>query len=139
MKTTWCLLLAAALSVVMPRVAGASGACTAARFHHWQDKGCNQNFAGAGGVPQAKCPDCSGMPRWWVSEPYINLCMADVPLSYTMSSGKEMTFQFNYHQRARLPKSDESPISTNNILGPARCIHMGRIAERMLFGGTIGI
>src|ERR1017187_8492942 len=116
MKTTWCLLLAAALSVVMPRVAGASGACTAARFHHWQDKGCNQNFAGAGGVPQAKCPDCSGMPRWWVSEPYINLCMADVPLSYTMSSGKEMTFQFNYHQRARLPKSDESPISTNNIL-----------------------
>lgn len=76
--------------------------------------GCNQNFAGAGGVPKAQCPDCPGMPRWWVSEPYISLCMADTPLSYMMSSGKEMDFELLYHQRARLPESDESPITSQD-------------------------
>jgi len=51
------------------------------------------------------CPSCSssGMPRWWVSEPYMNLWMADEPLSYTMSSGQQMVFRFTYHNRAALP------------------------------------
>ncbi|MEI6193619.1 MAG: hypothetical protein WCS42_04740, partial [Verrucomicrobiota bacterium] len=86
-----------------------AGACIAARFHDWNDMGCNQNNAGAGGVPQASCPDCGGMPRWWVSEPYIKLCLKDTPLSYTMSSGQEMAFTFYYHQRSKLPESDEIP------------------------------
>jgi RHS repeat-associated protein len=89
--------------------AWATGACTAARFHDWNDMGCNQNDAGAGGVPKAKCPDCGGMPVWWVHEPYINLCMADTPLSYTMSSGQEMAFKFYYRQRFKLPEPDEVP------------------------------
>src|ERR1039458_9247861 len=114
MKTKWCLITAAVLSLLMPRHVEATGACTAARFHDWQDMGCNQNFAGAGGVPKAQCPDCPGMPRWWVSEPYISLCMADTPLSYMMSSGKEMDFELLYHQRARLPESDESPITSQD-------------------------
>ena len=111
MKTKFCLLAVAVLSIMMPREVGATGACTAARFHDWQDMGCNQNFAGAGGVPKATCPDCPGMPRWWVSEPYASLCMADTPLSYTMSSGQEMAFQFFYHQRSGLPEADETPIT----------------------------
>ena len=64
-------------------------------------------------MPKAKCPGCppccNGMPRWWVSEPYINLCMADTPLSYTMASGQQMSFDFHYRQRAELPKADEVP------------------------------
>ncbi len=69
--------------------------------------GCNQNAAGAGTPPKGGCPPCNGMPRWWVSEPYINLCLKDTPLSYTMSSGQEMAFSFYYRQRTKLPDSDE--------------------------------
>jgi len=91
--------------------AWASGACLAPRLHDWQDMGCNQNNAGDGGAPKAKCPNCppccNGMPRWWVSEPYINLCMADTPLSYKLSSGKQMDFTFYYRQRTKLPEVDE--------------------------------
>ena len=49
------------------------------------------------------------MPRWWVSEPYENLRIADTPLSYTLSSGQEMAFTFYYRQRYQLPASDEVP------------------------------
>ncbi len=47
------------------------------------------------------------MPRWWVSEPYINLCLKDTPLSYALSSGQEMEFNFYYRQRTKLPDTDE--------------------------------
>ena len=80
---TWLLLAGAALLWLTPREVLASGACTAARFHDWNDMGCNQNCASAGTPPKGGCPPCNGMPRWWVSEPYINLCMADTPLSAT--------------------------------------------------------
>jgi RHS repeat-associated protein len=103
----WLVLAGAVLVWLAPHDAGASGACTAARFHDWNDMGCNQNNAGAGGAPKAQCPDCPGMPRWWVSEPYINLCMKDTPLSYSMSSGQKMEFSFYYRQRTKLPDSDE--------------------------------
>ena len=49
------------------------------------------------------------MPRWWVSEPYIDLWMSDTPLSYTMSSGKELEFTFYYKQGYTLPGSDQIP------------------------------
>lgn len=117
MKTTWCLLLASVALVLMtPRNVEATGACTAARFHDWNDAGCNKNYAGAGaaasgkigaGGNQSHCSSGCGMPRWWVSEPYINLCMEDTPLSYTLSSGQEMAFRFYYRQRTKLPNSDE--------------------------------
>ena len=57
----------------------------------------------------AKCPICPGMPQWWVPEPYVNLELADTPLSYTMSSGKEMEFTWYYDQHYQLPKIDEIP------------------------------
>ena len=77
--------------------------------------GCNQNNAGAGGVAKAQCPDCGGMPVWWISEPYVNLCMSDKPLSYTLSSGQEMAFQFYYRQRTKMPDSDEVSQPTKNV------------------------
>jgi RHS repeat-associated protein len=106
---SWLLLAVAALALLTPLHVGANGACTAARFHDWQNMGCNQNYSGAGGVPKAKCPSCPGMPQWWVSEPYISLCLSDTPLSYTLSSGQDMSFRFYYMQRAGLPASDEIP------------------------------
>lgn len=117
MKTKWTLAVAAALSLMMPHETKAGGACTAARFHDWNDMGCNQNCASAGTPAQGGCPQCDngGMPRWWVSEPYINLCMADTPLSYTMSSGKPMEFKFYYRQRTKMPDSDEVTQPTKNF------------------------
>ena len=89
-----------------------AGACTAARFHDWPDCGCNQNYSGVGGPPIPKsCSDC-GMPRWWVSEPYVSLHISDTPLSYKLSSGTDMDFQFFYRIRSQMPMSDESPITS---------------------------
>jgi len=110
-KTTWLLLAGAFFLLLAPRKAEAS-ACTCARFHDWQDCGCNQNHPGVGGPPAPKsCSDC-GMPRWWVDEPYVNLHISDTPLSYKMSSGKDMDFQLFYRIRPQVPLSDESPITT---------------------------
>jgi hypothetical protein len=104
---TWWVSVAAVLALLAAPEARAGGACTAVRVHDWWDCGCNQNFAGAGGPPKAQCPTCPGMPRWWVSEPYINLCLSDTPLSYSVSSGQEMAFRFFYRQRTTLPAPDE--------------------------------
>jgi RHS repeat-associated protein len=109
MKIKWFLLAVAALALLIPREVRAGGACTAARFHDWNDMGCNQNYAGAGSPASPKsCSDC-GMPRWWVSEPYISLWMSDTPLSYATSSGQTMDFQFYYRQHHKLPDDDEIP------------------------------
>src|SRR5437879_5890921 len=62
------------------------------RFHDQNDSGCHMSpgaagapasgAAGAGGN-QARCVPCqTGMPRWWVNEPYENLHLSDEPLSY---------------------------------------------------------
>jgi RHS repeat-associated protein len=116
----WFLLAGMVLALLTPRHVQATGACTAARFHDWQDFGCNQNYAGAGGVPQAKCPSCPGMPQWWVHEPYENLWMSDKPLSYTTSSGQEMAFQFYYRQRYKMPDADEVSSGRNDPFATAR-------------------
>jgi RHS repeat-associated protein len=60
------------------------------------------------------------MPRWSVSEPYINLHIADEPLSYQLSSGQEMAFRFMYKQRYMLPLPDEVPDYYFLPSGPAR-------------------
>ena len=110
MKTrTWLWLAAAAALVWLTPHPVIAGACIAARFHDWRDTGCNPSYAGAGSAPSPKmCSDC-GMPRWWVSEPYLNLWMSDTPLSYMASSGQELAFQFYYRQRYKLPAPDEMP------------------------------
>jgi RHS repeat-associated protein len=111
----WLVLAGAVLVWLAPHDAWASGACTAARFHNFQDTGCNQNYGGAGAPDAPKsCSDC-GMPRWWISEPYINLHLSDTPLSYTLSSGAELGFQFFYKQRAKFPLSDETCIRAQDI------------------------
>lgn len=104
--------------LLIPRDVEASGACTSARFHDWNNMGCNQNYAGAGGPPsgqtgaggnQSHCAGGCGMPRWWVSEPYENLWLSDKPLNYNTSSGQEMSFQWYYRQRYKVPDPDEVP------------------------------
>ena len=88
-----------------------AGACVSARFHYWQDMGCNQAYTGFGGPSLSQ--DCNGsdcdkgMPRWWINEPYVNLHVSDTPLSYHTSSGQEIAFEFFYKQNAPLPESDE--------------------------------
>lgn len=53
-------------------------------------------------------PTCGGMPIWWVTEPYINLWMADEPLSYKTSRGDDVKLRLSYKQRdSRPPLADE--------------------------------
>ena len=52
--------------------------------------------------PNAKrpdCPDAKGMPAWWVSEPYINVWLADEPVGYTTSRGEDFPFRLTIKQR----------------------------------------
>ncbi len=42
------------------------------------------------------------MPRWRVTEPYIDVWASDEPLSYTTSSGQRMSFGFTYKQRGQM-------------------------------------
>jgi RHS repeat-associated protein len=44
-------------------------------------------------------PSCCGMAVWRVSEPYINLWLADTPLFYHLSSGRMMSLNVFYKQR----------------------------------------
>jgi RHS repeat-associated protein len=114
MKTKIWMVLAGAILLLLPaHKAMATGACTAARFHDWQDCGCDKKHPGVGGAPTPKnCSDCDhGMPRWWVTEPYISLHISDTPLSYKTSSGKDIGFQLFYRMRCQMPLSDESPIT----------------------------
>jgi RHS repeat-associated protein len=59
-----------------------------------QDKGCKVDPTN----PKAKCPACDGMPVWWVTEPYINVFLADEPVSYT-TSRSTMDFRVTVKQR----------------------------------------
>ncbi len=84
-------------------------------IHFWEDPGCNMAPGGAGAPPtatinsggnQAVCIPCesaSGMPVWWVSEPYLNLFIADAPLSYRLSDGNTWSFRWTYKQRDIYP------------------------------------
>ena len=91
----------------------AATADVSARFNDWKDVGCRNRYGGmtdmsfnATGGNRAGCPPCGGMPRWWVSEPYMNLWVADEPLSYRTSSGQEMIVRWTYHQRYQLPDAE---------------------------------
>lgn len=72
-----------------------------------KDKCCITLFDG-----QKLCTHCPGMPVWWVSEPYVNLWMADEPISYNTSRGQPVTFQITYKQRDSRPPSSDYLIST---------------------------
>jgi len=90
-----------------------------------QDKGCRRNFAG-----QIECPPCKGTPVYWVSEPWINVFIADEPMSYLTSRGEPFTFRLTYKQRdTRLdaasshfaPRPASSCVSTRMILSSTNC------------------
>lgn len=69
-----------------------------------KDQGCK---------PGGPCPPCeNGMPVWWVSEPYINLWMADEPLSYLTSRGDPVTLRLSYKQRDSRPAGADERVST---------------------------
>ena len=71
-----------------------------------KDKCCHRNFDGA-----VACAHCKGMPVWWVSEPYVNLWMADQPLSYVTSRGEPLTFQITYKQRDTRPSPQDNLVA----------------------------
>jgi RHS repeat-associated protein len=65
-----------------------------------------------------QCPDCPitgqsadgdcrgcapGMPNWWVSQPYLNLWIRDVPLIYVPNKGPQVRLELKYKQRAEPP------------------------------------
>ena len=110
MKTKLLMVLAGvALLWQTPQDVMAAGACISARFHDWQNMGCSTLNASAGTPSKGGCPGCNagGMPRWWVSEPYISLSVADTPMSYRMASGEEINYTFYYQQRSSMPAADE--------------------------------
>ncbi len=97
------------------------------RFRDQNDSGCHMSpgaagapasgAAGAGGN-QVSCTNCqsdSGISRWWVNEPYVNLHISDVPLSYFTSSGQPVVFRWLYKQRYKLPDFDEVPNLYNTL------------------------
>jgi len=57
---------------------------------------------GASGDGDNPCPpdEGPGMPRWQVSEPYINLWLHDTPLRYRLASGRWMPLKLSYKQRS---------------------------------------
>lgn len=77
-----------------------------------QDKGCRRSFSG-----QTECPPCTGMPVWWVSEPYINSWIADEPINYLTSRGEPFPFRLTYKQRDTRPDNPYSPFDHVPVAG----------------------
>jgi YD repeat-containing protein len=66
-------------------------------------EGQDGSLTSAGGYSCGSCGSGSpafGMPRWRVSEPYINLWLEDEPLGYQPALGPRVSFQVRYKQRA---------------------------------------
>jgi RHS repeat-associated protein len=109
--------LAAALFVLVPCQAVII-LTNAPGFNDWQDHGCGESLGGmnTGTLTPAgnssTCVPCEGMPVWWVTEPFINLWIADEPLSYFTSRGQRVAFRWTYHTRQPLP-----PVSSYFLLG----------------------
>jgi RHS repeat-associated protein len=94
-----------------------------------KDHGCIKTAANL----SQECGDCPkqsrGMPSWWVSEPFINLWVADEPVAYTTSLGEEMVLRMSYKQRNR--RTFISPyIATNSWTHNWNsCVHVRSTTE----------
>ena len=64
-----------------------------------KDRGCPKPCIPCQNKP-AKPPH--GMPQWFVTEPYINLWLADEPVAYNTSRGEDFGFQITVKQRDSL-------------------------------------
>jgi YD repeat-containing protein len=49
--------------------------------------------------------NCTGMVRWWVSEPYISLWLEDEPLGYQPSRGPRLALRLSFKQRNTRPST----------------------------------
>lgn len=54
------------------------------------------------------CKSCRGLPEWFVSEPYINLWVQDVPFFYSTTDG-QIEFKLSFRQRD--PRKIDWPIN----------------------------
>ena len=119
MSACWFLVLALFLFCCLDSARALPQAYDGARFNFFNDFGChpspggqgalNSGMSGTGGN-NATCMICqspTGMPRWWVDEPYISLHVVDEPLSYTLSSGQQMEFKMYYKQNFTIPAPDQ--------------------------------
>lgn len=50
--------------------------------------------------------DCTGMPVWSISQPYLNVWAYDTPVFYHTSLGEKIEFRVNYKQRDTRPRDD---------------------------------
>ncbi|MGA2660497.1 MAG: hypothetical protein ABSH34_23605, partial [Verrucomicrobiota bacterium] len=128
--TKWTVACAGLALVMAQEARAVTNGVGCARFHDWQDMGCRMSPGGPGapasgadqaGGNRAYCPTCpspTGVARWWVDEPQINLWITDEPLGYFMSSGQKMTFRWIYKQRYQLPQPDECPNYYHPICHP---------------------
>ena len=69
-------------------------------------KGIANNIADSednGCPPGKECKSCPGIPVWWVTEPYLNLFVADEPLSYFTKGGEKISFRVTHKQRDTRP------------------------------------
>jgi Peptidase C39 family len=75
-----------------------------------KDKCCVRLFNGT-----ISCAQCSGMPVWWVSEPYINLWLQDQPLTYLTSRGQPFGYQVTFKQRGGWANSWQSTATMTGL------------------------
>ena len=55
------------------------------------------------------CCHCYGMPKWFITEPYLNLWVKDTPVFYTTSLGEEIDFTVAYKQHDTRPLDTTVP------------------------------
>ena len=88
-------------------------------INDWKDEGCDKSPSSKGRSTISDCPPCHGMATWWVTEPYINVFIADEPLSYPMSTGENFLFRVTHKQRDVRPPLVPGfrPYAVNRNLG----------------------
>ena len=80
----------------------------------------------SGDGDDSDCASCDGgpdlgMPKWWVSEPMINLWLRDTPLAYQPSHGSAVRFQLLFKNRPDNHLYSEMISTTNFIFSLGEC------------------
>lgn len=133
-QASWLRWLLVLLSLGVTITAQAQlPSCTAARFPDYRDLNCwlrGQTFRN---LPCPPCPPgttrAQGMPRWNVTAPFQNVWVTDTPLSYPLSSGATMDFQWTHRQRYSLPE-----VYTFSHVGDGRPSFINREVDSLAYG-----